>query len=647
MAVEPKKKNIQDPDLEKKKEKSPFQFPYLFYFILFVILLGSNFFFNSNSSLKEITWQEFNDDLLQNHDVEKIEVLNNEIVDVYIKKESFSKERFKDLPKRKIGDATNAFPIYYFRIGSVDSFEKNLEQAQANFQNNQKIPVRYIKKENWLLNNLGWLFPILIVVLFWWMFYRRIGMDEKGLGFSMFNFGKARTSSIKRDGKSVITFKDVAGYEEAKTEVMEVVEFLKNPESFTSLGAKIPKGVLLIGPPGTGKTLIAKAVAGEADVPFFSLSGSEFIEMFVGVGASRVRDLFEKAKEKTPSIIFIDEIDTIGRMRGKALSIQVNDERESTLNQLLAEMDGFEPNTGIIVLAATNRADILDPALIRPGRFDRHIYLELPNKSERIAVFKVHMAPIKSDTSVDPEFLASQTPGFSCADIANVCNEAALIAARQKKKTIELKDFTEAIDKIVAGTEKKSTVITPAEKKIIAYHEAGHAVVSWMLKNVDPLVKVSVIPRGKSLGSSWYLPEERKIITKAQFVDRICASLGGRAAEEVQFNEISSGAIDDLEKVTKQAYSMITFLGLNEKIGNISFYDSTGLRDQTFQKPYSEDTAKTIDSEVHILVESAYKRTKEVLQTNKDKLDKLAEKLLEKEVVYKADIETLLGARPM
>jgi cell division protease FtsH len=447
------------------------------------------------------------------------------------------------------------------------------------------------------------------------------------------------------DSKSTVTFNDIAGLKEAKIEVMEVVDFLKHPETYTKLGAKIPKGVMFVGPPGTGKTLMAKAVAGEAGVPFFSMSGSEFVEMFVGVGASRVRDLFKRAKEKAPSIIFIDEIDAVGRSRGKVNAFQANDERESTLNQLLTELDGFGPNVGVIVLAATNRPDILDKALLRPGRFDRHIYLELPDKQERIAIFGVHMRSLKLAKNVDVKVLASLSPGFSGADIANICNEAALIAARKKKKAVEQEDFMEARDRIVGGLERKSKIISPKEKEIVAHHEAGHAVVSWYLKNVDSLVKVSIIPRGKSLGSAWYLPEERQIVTKSQFMDQICASLGGRAAEEVIFNEISSGALDDLEKVTKQAYTMVAYYGLDEEVGPLSFYDSTGKNERMLGKPYSEDMAQLIDKEVRDLITTAYERTKNILLEHRAELEKLAQLLLKKEVVDKEDLEEILGKR--
>jgi AFG3 family protein len=472
------------------------------------------------------------------------------------------------------------------------------------------------------------------------------GQGEGAGGSSIFNFGRSTARLLENDKKSEVTFDHVAGLEEAKVEVKEIVDFLKDPKRYTKLGAKIPKGVIIVGPPGTGKTLLAKAVAGEAKVPFFSLSGSEFVEMFVGVGASRVRDLFKQAKEKAPCIVFIDEIDAVGRSRGKnALYTGANDERESTLNQLLTEMDGFGTNTGVIVLAATNRADILDPALLRPGRFDRHIYLELPNMTERKAIFLVHIKPLVLEENVDVAFLASQTPGFSGADIANICNEAALIAARKKKEKVEKDDFLEAIDRIVAGLEKKSKIISKEEKKIIAYHEAGHAIVSWLLKYIDPLLKVSIIPRGKSLGAAWYLPEERQIRTVTQLTQRITAALAGRAAEEITFNEVSSGALDDLEKVTKEAYAMVAYFGFNKKIGNISFYDSTGRSENTLQKPYSEETGKLIDEEVRKLVEACYQQAITILIEHKDELIDIAELLLKKEIIYKDEIEKVLGKR--
>jgi cell division protease FtsH len=481
--------------------------------------------------------------------------------------------------------------------------------------------------------------------LLWQYFLRRAAGGTAGGGSSILTFGKSTATLIEKE-KSNVTFEDVAGLEEAEMEVREIVDFLKSPESFTKLGAKIPKGVILVGPPGTGKTLLAKAVAGEAQVPFFSISGSEFVEMFVGVGASRVRDLFKQAKDKAPCIIFIDEIDAIGRSRGKGTFLTgANDERESTLNQLLTEMDGFGTNSGVIVLSATNRADMLDPALLRPGRFDRHIYLELPNMKEREEIFKVHLRPLILDDTIDVHFLASQTPGFSGADIANICNESALIAARKKKDKIGREDFLDAIDRIVAGLEKKSKIISPEEKKIIAYHEAGHAVISWLLKHIDPLVKVSIIPRGKSLGAAWYLPEEKQLLSESAFAEHLCATLGGRAAEEVIFGEVSSGALDDLEKVTKEAYMMVVYYGFNKKIGNISYYDSTGQRDMSIQKPFSEETGKLIDEEIRSLVNTAYEHAKQILQQNKDSLHQVAELLLKKEVIFKDDLENILGKR--
>lgn len=583
--------------------------------------------------------------MLLTHDVDRIIIVNKETAEIYLKQQSLKKNEYRKVASNLLG-IPNPGPHYYIPIGSVDVFEKELSEAQLNVPESERVEIEYVnQRSDGFSSILSWLLPIAIMGFIWFMIIRNVSSRTGGFRGSIFDFGKSNPGVYNKAKENQIRFSDVAGYEEAKTEVMEIVEFLKHPEVFTNLGAKIPKGILLIGAPGTGKTLMAKAIAGEADVPFFSLSGSEFIEMFVGVGASRVRDLFNKAKQKTPSIIFIDEIDTIGRMRGKALSIQANDERDSTLNQLLAEMDGFDSNSGIIVLAATNRADILDPALLRSGRFDRHIHLDLPNKRERQAIFEVHLKPLLLDKNVKAEFLASQTPGFSGADIANVCNEAGLIAARRKKNIIETQDFFDAIDRLVGGLEKKSKIISPAERKVIAYHEAGHAIISWMLHNVDPLLKVSIIPRGKSLGAAWYLPEERQIVTHTQFFDRLCASLGGRVAEEIVFHEASSGALDDLEKVTKQAYMMVAKLGLSKKIGNISFYNSAEGYENTFQRPYSETTATMIDEEVRMLVEEAHEHSKAILEQNRDKLDSMAQMLLEKEIIYKEEIESVLGKR--
>ncbi len=638
------KKNQKTNLSEANKSKSPpGGYKPNWFYLLVVFLLLFFVFFGSIFDTKEISWLEFEQTMLSQHDVAKIIVVNKEIAEIYIKKERLEEVRHKEFSESIFRSEIG--PHYAIHIGSVESFENKLEQAQQNFSPEEKFEIRYVNRTSWI-TILSWIFPIGLLFLFWILMFRGIGkVGRGGMGGSIFNFGKSTAKLMNKDTKSTTTFNDIAGLKEAKIEVKEIIDFLNNPETYTKLGAKIPKGVMLVGPPGTGKTLMARAVAGEAKVPFFSLSGSEFVEMFVGVGASRVRDLFKQAKEKAPSIIFIDEIDAIGRSRGKANAFQTNDERENTLNQLLTELDGFGTNTGVIVLAATNRADILDKALLRPGRFDRHIYLELPNKQERKEIFDVHLRPLKMSGDVDVELLASLSPGFSGADIANICNEAALIAARKKKERVEQEDFMQARDRVVGGLERKSKIISPKEKKIVAHHEAGHAVASWYLKNVDPLVKVSIIPRGKSLGAAWYLPEEHQIITKSQFIDQICASLGGRAAEELIFNEVSTGALDDLEKITKQAYNMVAYYGLDEEIGPMSFYDSTGQNERLFGKPYSENMAQLIDKEVQDLIATAYQRTKSLLLKHRSELEKLAQLLLKKEVVDKEDLEDILGKR--
>jgi AFG3 family protein len=612
-------------------------------YLIVIIVLGGILWLMRGET-KETTWTEFNTKMLQTHDVEKVEVVNKEEVLIYIKPSSLSGATYTDVAKSVLGNK-NPGPHFYFRIGSVDVFAQQMDMAQANFSAAEKVNIVYSKQENWWSSILAWSLPLLLLIGFWVFWASRMTGTADSSGGSIFNFGKSKARLFDIGSLSPITFKEVAGYEEAKTEIMEIVNFLKQPESFTRLGARVPKGILLVGPSGTGKTLMAKAVAGEAGVPFFSLSGSEFVEMFVGVGASRVRDLFEQAMKKTPCIVFIDEIDTIGRARGRAAAFQVNDERESTLNQLLTEMDGFAPNTGVIVMAATNRADILDPALLRPGRFDRHIYLELPNRAERESIFRVHLKQLTIDNDIDIDFLSAQTPGFSGADIANVCNEAALIAARSKKEKIVMADFYGAIDRIVGGLEKKSRIVTATEKKIISYHESGHAIVGWMLPHVDPLVKVSIIPRGKSLGSAWYLPEERHILTQSQMFESLCVMLGGRAAESLVFKEVSSGALDDLEKATKQAYVMIAELGMSEKMANISFYDATSNGQTSFQKAYSEDTAKLIDEEVRNLIASAFEKATGILQSQEKGLHQLADLLLRKEIVDKEELENILGKR--
>jgi cell division protease FtsH len=597
---------------------------------------------------------DFEQNMLAKGDVRKIVIViaSEKYAEITVDKDSLKLPRY--FTTDKTGKKVPLFPDPktangpHFRV-SVPDVKDFLEQVRlvqttANVPSHLRVSPSSEERSDWK-QYVGWLFPIVIIIVFWVIMMRRMGGGSGGAG-QIFNIGKSKAVLFDKDSNVNITFNDVAGLDGAKVEVMEIVDFLKNPKKYTDLGAKIPKGALLVGPPGTGKTLLAKAVAGEAKVPFFSLSGSDFVEMFVGVGASRVRDLFRQAKEKAPCIIFIDEIDAIGRARGKNAAAGGNDERENTLNQLLTEMDGFGTNSGVIILAATNRADILDRALMRAGRFDRQIYVDMPDVVERAEIFKVHLKKIKIDDSVDIEFLAKQTPGFSGADIANICNEAALIAARANKKIVTKQDFLDAVDRIIAGLEKKNKIITPTEKRVIAFHEAGHATVSWMCEHASPLIKVTIVPRGRSLGAAWYLPEERQITTTEQIVDEMCATLGGRAAEEVIFGKISTGALSDLEKITRQAYACIVYYGLNDKIGNVSYYDSSGQSEYNFNKPYSESTAKIIDEEVKKMIDIAYARTKAILMANKDKLTLLAEKLLEKEVIFKEDLEAIFGKRP-
>jgi cell division protease FtsH len=546
--------------------------------------------------------------------------------------------------KNIIGQENTSGPHYEFEVGNLELFQRKLEQAKENGVN---FRYEFMTVENrWMDVIMGFL-PIIIIIGVWIFLMRRMsGGGAGGAGGQIFNIGKSKAKLFDQNTEVKTTFKDVAGLEGAKEEIQEIVDFLKNPKKYTVLGGKIPKGALLVGSPGTGKTLLAKAVAGEAKVPFFSLSGSDFVEMFVGVGASRVRDLFKQAKDKSPSIIFIDEIDAIGRARGKNNFTGSNDERENTLNQLLTEMDGFGTNTNVIVLAATNRADVLDKALMRAGRFDRQIYVDLPDLNERREIFKVHLKPLKSVKNLDIEFLSKQTPGFSGADIANVCNEAALIAARKNKKSVGKQDFLDAVDRIVGGLEKKNKIVTPEEKKTIAFHEAGHAIVSWLLEHAAPLVKVTIVPRGQSLGAAWYLPEERLIVRTEQMLDEMCAALGGRAAEKIMFDKISTGALSDLEKVTRQARAMVSVYGLNETLGNITYYDSTGQSENSFTKPYSEQTAQVIDKEISQIIEIQYKRACDLLKKNKSKLTQLADRLLEKEVIFKDDLLNILGEQP-
>ena len=620
--------------------------PYWIYGVVITILLVMSMFGGDGSwqSISKTNISDF-ERFLNDGDVEEIIVVNQKLAKVTLSSYGLEKSTHKKVKSKNIlGQENTGGPHYEFEVGNLELFQRKLEEAEGN-----GIQFRYefMTVENrWMDVILGFL-PIIVIIGIWIFLMRRMsGGGAGGPGGQIFSIGKSKAKLFDQNTEVKTTFRDVAGLEGAKEEIQEIVDFLKNPKKYTVLGGKIPKGALLVGSPGTGKTLLAKAVAGEAKVPFFSLSGSDFVEMFVGVGASRVRDLFKQAKDKSPSIIFIDEIDAIGRARGKNNFTGSNDERENTLNQLLTEMDGFGTNTNVIVLAATNRADVLDKALMRAGRFDRQIYVDLPDLNERREIFKVHLKPLKYIKTLDIDFLAKQTPGFSGADIANVCNESALIAARKNKKSVGKQDFLDAVDRIVGGLEKKNKIVTPEEKKTIAFHEAGHAIVSWLLEHAAPLVKVTIVPRGQSLGAAWYLPEERMIVRTEQMLDEMCAALGGRAAEKIMFDKISTGALSDLEKVTRQARAMVSVYGLNDTLGNITYHDSTGQMENSFTKPYSEKTAQVIDKEISDIIEMQYKRACDLLKKNKKKLIQLAERLLEKEVIFKDDLFNILGERP-
>ncbi|MFM1754815.1 MAG: peptidase family, partial [Bacteroidota bacterium] len=615
--------------------------PWLVYVGILLIFLfisfatgGSNF-----EEPAQLTSSKFNN-FLEKGQIEKVIVYNKSEAEVYLTATAL-KDKAHSKVAKDVFDRPNAGPHYTLEIGNDQIFQTKLEKSVGE---GKLKDFNFLQKSNWTDIFVS-LLPIIVIIAVWIFIMRRMSGGGAGGGGQIFNIGKSKAKLFDEKTDIKTTFKDVAGLEGAKEEIQEIVEFLKNPEKYTNLGGKIPKGALLVGPPGTGKTLLAKAVAGEAQVPFFSLSGSDFVEMFVGVGASRVRDLFKQAKEKSPAIIFIDEIDAVGRARGKNNMSGGNDERENTLNQLLTEMDGFGTNSNVIVLAATNRADVLDKALMRAGRFDRQIFVDLPDIRERGEIFKVHLAPLKKVEGLDVDFLAKQTPGFSGADIANVCNEAALIAARNNKTAVDKQDFLDAVDRIIGGLEKKNKIVTPEEKKAIAIHEAGHATVSWMLEHAAPLIKVTIVPRGQSLGAAWYLPEERLIVRPDQMLDEMCATMGGRAAEKVIFNRISTGALSDLEKVTRQARAMVTVYGLNEKIGNVTYYDSSGQSEYSFSKPYSDETAKVIDEEISSLIEGQYQRAIQILEENKEKLNQLADILIEKEVIFKDDLEAIFGKR--
>ena len=635
------------------QKKSPFSIYWIYGFIA-VAIIGFQLF-NSTDSSSKINNQQTFFELAQKGFVKHVYIVNKTRADFklsedgkeFVKSNKTGEYTQMSETFNKGGRIKNSDPTFKLDLIDAGNFEMNLQKINEDLKDEgaNRIILEPKTEVDYFGSIISFLLPIIILVAIWMFVMRRMGggAGGGGAGGQIFNIGKSKAKMYEKGKSTNKTFKDVAGLQEAKIEIQEIVEFLKQPKKYTDLGAKIPKGALLVGPPGTGKTLLAKAVAGEAQVPFFALSGSDFVEMFVGVGASRVRDLFKQAKEKSPSIIFIDEIDAIGRARGKNNGFGSNDERENTLNQLLTEMDGFETNSGVIILAATNRADVLDKALLRAGRFDRQIYVDMPDINERKEIFEVHLKPIKIDEKIDVDFLSKQTPGFSGADIANLCNEAALIAARQKKDHVEKQDFLDAVDRIVGGLEKKNKIISSGEKKTIAFHEAGHATISWMLEFANPLIKVTIVPRGQSLGAAWYLPEERSITTTEQILDEMCSALGGRAAEQLIFGKISTGALSDLQKVTKQAYAMVSVYGLNETIGNVSFHDSQGR--ESFTKPYSDDTAKIIDQEVSKLIESQYQRALNILTENKEKLTLLAEKLLESEVIFKEDLISIFGER--
>ncbi|MCP4125298.1 MAG: ATP-dependent zinc metalloprotease FtsH [Bacteroidetes bacterium] len=633
-----------NPKMNKKKgdvKKTPKFNLYWIYGIILVALIAGQFY-NFSAKIPAVKQDVFIEEFLKKGQVENVILVNDELVEVYITEDALEHDTSHNAVKENKLGWKNKGPHYYFRIADKESFVQSMVDAQEGLSYKDKIRPEPITRRG-LGDHLSWLIPLALIIALWFFIMRRVSGGMGGPGGQIFNIGKSRASLYDKDTKVTVTFGDVAGLEEAKEEVMEVVDFLKYPKKYTALGGKIPKGVLLVGPPGTGKTLLAKAMAGEAKVPFFSISGSDFVEMFVGVGASRVRDLFKQAREKAPCIIFIDEIDAIGRARGKNM-MQSNDERENTLNQLLVEMDGFSGDTGVIILAATNRPDVLDPALLRPGRFDRQIGIDKPDLKGREAIFKVHLKPLKVADNVEAHKIAAQTPGFAGAEIANVCNEAALIAARRGKKAIEMKDFQDAVDRVIGGLEKKNKIISPQEKKIIAYHEAGHAICGWFLEHADPLVKVTIIPRGiAALGYAQYLPKEQYLYRTEQLIDSICMTLGGRAAEEIIFGKISTGAQNDLQKVTRMAYAMVTVYGMNEKVGNVSFHDPQN--ENAFTKPYSDETAKVIDEEVRKMIDDAYDRTLDLLRTKQDQLETIAKELLNKEILFKADLERLIGER--